>query len=88
MLLFSIKKDILGQSPIADDLEFPFVECLENSCWLTNCWNEWTTKFTVPPGSWGLLVVPGSCRLRILMKALFFSVAFRALSGGKCIELR
>lgn len=27
---------------IAYDLEFPFIECLENSSWLPSCWNEWT----------------------------------------------
>lgn len=33
-------KAILGQSPVLYDLEFPFIECLENSSWLPNCWNE------------------------------------------------
>lgn len=35
-------KFILGQSTVAYDLEFPFIECLENSSWLPSCWNEWT----------------------------------------------
>lgn len=42
MFLFFPLKFILGQSPVAYDLEFPFIECLENSSWLPSCWNEWT----------------------------------------------